>query len=78
MAFIVLYELFLDYHLELLDFILLARIARVALRDSAYGKKLCSTIKSLSIGEAACLGVIVSDNIDPRNQKVSNRKKYGL
>ena len=38
MAFIVLYEL-LDYHLELLDFTLLARIARVVVEDSACGKK---------------------------------------
>ena len=34
----VLYEL-LDYHLALLDSILLARIARVVVEDSACGKK---------------------------------------
>lgn len=63
MAFMVLYEL-LDYHLELLDSILLARIALVVLEDSACGKKLCSILRSLSIEGAACLGVLVSDNID--------------
>ncbi len=59
----------LDYHLKLLNFILLARIALVAIEDSACGKKLCSTSESLSIGGSACLGVIVSDNIGLRDQR---------